>query len=130
MQSHLEHPLRKLPYPLTTEALEPSASKDEICVALDEDFTALRSGRAERPVYVYYVTNKTNEHEYTVELLEDDLGRPCAWDNCRSARGLPEWSGCKHVKAALKDLLQRVPTFGEKVFKTGGGKDHERLATN
>jgi hypothetical protein len=112
MQSKLEHPLRKLPRPLTVEALEPSKSKDVIDVHYEEDWTAMRSGRAGKPIYCYHVTNKTNEHEYDVELLEDDNGEPCAWDNCLSARDV----ACKHIRAALKDLLQRQPEFGQKIF--------------
>lgn len=119
MQSHLEHAARKLPRPLTVEALEPSKSPDVIEVSYEEDWTALRSGRAGRPVYCYHASNRTNGHEYDVELMEDDEGVPHAWNNCVASPEVP----CKHIKAALKDLLQRVPTFGEKVFNNANLQD-------
>lgn len=107
MQSHLEHHERKLPRLITAEDLNKPKSKDEIQVQYDPEWTALRSGRAGHPIHCYFVKNLTNGHEYNVELQEID-GEVHAWDNC--AAGVP---GCKHIRRALEDLMERDPGFGE-----------------
>jgi hypothetical protein len=106
MKSHLEHPLRKLPRLITTADLAKSQSKDEIRVTYADDFTALRSGRAGKPIHVYFTENLTNGHEYWVELQEVD-DEPHGYCEC------PAGVTCKHLKHALEDLMQREPSFGQ-----------------
>lgn len=104
------HKEKKTPSPLKIESLLPAKSKDEISVRYDEEWTAMRSGHAERPIHCYDVTNVTKKHDYKVEFLEDDKGQPHFWCNCLGS------TICKHVRTALSELLSRLPEFGKAVW--------------
>lgn len=82
-------------------------SKDVIEVNLDETWSEMRTEAMGRRVFYYRVWNATKGHEYSTELFEGVRGEPVARCNC------PSGVVCKHVKEALKDLLDREPTFGE-----------------
>ena len=103
------HNEKKIPRPLTIESLLPAKSKDVITARYDGEWSALRSGHADRPIHCYDVTNVTKSHDYKVEFLENDKGIPHYWCNCIG-------TGCKHVKTALNDLLTRLPDFGKVIW--------------
>ena len=88
------------------EALQPTKAPDTITVRYDDGWSAMRSGHADRPIYCYDVTNVTKGHDYKVEFLEDDREQPHSWCNCAAN------VVCKHIRAALQDLLKRNPSFG------------------
>lgn len=99
---------QKAPFLLTAESRTPTKSKDKIDVQYDPDWSAMRTGRAERPMFCYVVRNLTKpEHgPYTVEFFEDDSGQPHGFCNCQAK------VVCKHIKYALEDLLEAHPEFG------------------
>jgi hypothetical protein len=106
METKLD-PEKKAPLPLTAESRSPTKSKDQLDVHFEPEWSALRSGKAGRPIHCYTVRNLTKDNQYTVEFFEDDNGRPMAHCNC------PALVVDKHIKAALEDLLQREPGFGK-----------------
>lgn len=97
----------KPPFPLTAEARSPTKSKDQLDCQFDADWSLMRSGRAGREMHCYVVRNLTKGGQYTVEFFEDDHGLPHGFCNCAAS------VICKHLKAALEDLLVRDPEFGE-----------------
>lgn len=122
------HREMKTPRPLTLDALLPAKTKDQITVRYDEEWTAIRSGHADRPIYCYDVTNTTKGHDYKAEFLENDKGIPHFWCNCQGS------ALCKHVRGALNDLLARFPDFGKavwgEVFQDCKQGNHTECLTN
>jgi len=89
-------------------------SDDKLELTFLIDWSAMRSAHSEREVFAYEVKSDSG-NTYETEIFLSDLGTICGFCNClASEMGKRK---CRHVKAALKDLLQRVPEFGQKVFK-------------
>jgi hypothetical protein len=78
------------------------------------DWSAMRSGHSEREIFAYSVRSDSG-NIYETEIFLSDRNTICGFCGC------PARLICRHLKAALADLLERVPTFGEKIFKPEGG---------
>ena len=70
------------------------------------DWSAMRSANAERPVFAYSVKSDSG-NVYETELFISDLKTMCGYCSCLSR------VTCRHLRAALHDLLQREPEFGK-----------------
>ena len=95
-ESHNE---RKRPFVIDREVV--TGSTDEIEARYDPEWSAMRSGRAERQVFAYVAVNATKGNRYSCEIFENDNGELCCFCNCLSR--VP----CKHLASCLKDYRER-----------------------
>ena len=70
-----------------------------------DDWSAMRSAHSDREVFAYSCMSDSG-NLYAIELFVSDLGAICGVCNCAAH------AVCRHIKAALEDLLTREPTFG------------------
>lgn len=84
-----------------------SLLKDKVEVTLDDAWSEMRTEAMGRRMFSYRIWNESKGHEYSCELFEGIEGEPVGRCNCPSA------TPCKHMIHALKDLLEREPTYGD-----------------
>lgn len=76
-----------------------------LVLTFEPDWSAMRSSHSEREVFAYSVKSNSG-NTYETELFISDLKTMCGYCSC------PARVTCRHLKAALHELLQRKPDFG------------------
>lgn len=76
-----------------------------LIVTYEESWSRMRSGHSEREIFAYSVKSNSG-NTYETELFLSDLNTICGFCSC------PARVICRHLRAALAELLKRKPDFG------------------